>query len=109
MNRFNKKKSVFMFLRKLKLSLLAFLILLLLFLYGINTVSTTTKDKQRESLETAINRNIIHCYAVEGTYPPSLAYMEEHYGLTYDKDLFFVDYQAIGANILPDVTIITKQ
>lgn len=109
MNRFNKKKSVFMLMRKIRISLFAFLILIFLFLHGIGSVSSTTKDKQRESLETAINRNIIHCYAVEGTYPPSLSYMEEHYGLTYDKNLFFVDYQAIGANILPDVTIITKQ
>ena len=28
--------------------------------------------------------------------------------LTYDEDLFFVDYQTVGANIYPDVTIIEK-
>ena len=26
----------------------------------------------------------------------------------YDEDLFFVDYQTVGANIYPDVTIIEK-
>ena len=35
-----------------------------------------------------------------------LEYLESHYGLTYDHDLFFVDYQAIGSNIMPDVTIV---
>ena len=53
-------------------------------------------------------RNITYCYAVEGSYPESLDYLKEHYGLTYDEDRFFVDYQVIGANILPDVTIIEK-
>ena len=38
-----------------------------------------------------------------------LSYMEEHYGLTYDKDLFFVDYQPIGSNIRPDVTVISRK
>ena len=66
-------------------------------------------SKQQESLETALARDITHCYAVEGFYPPSLSYMEEHYGLTYDKDLFFVDYQPIGSNIRPDVTVISRK
>ena len=63
---------------------------------------------QKESLESALIRNITYCYAVEGSYPESLDYLKEHYGLTYDEDRFFVDYQVIGANILPDVTIIEK-
>ena len=64
------------------------------------------------SLKNRINPgsiSIVNCYCVEGTYPPSLSYLTEHYGLTYDKDLFFVDYQAIGSNIFPDVTVIRKE
>ena len=34
--------------------------------------------------------------------------LKAHYGLTYDENLFFVDYQTVGANIYPDVTIIEK-
>ena len=32
--------------------------------------------------------------------------MEEHYGLSYDKDLFFVDYQPVAANIRPDYFVL---
>ena len=67
------------------------------------------RNRQKESLENAITRSITHCYAVEGSYPASLDYLKENYGLTYDEDLFFVDYQTIGSNILPDVTIIEKE
>ena len=48
----------------------------------------------------------MQCYALEGTYPPNLQYLEEHYGLTYDKKRFYVDYLAIGSNFFPDVTVI---
>lgn len=90
------------------LSIGAFLIVLLLFLQGIDSLSDNTVKRQKEALENAITRNITYCYAVEGTYPESLSYLKEHYGLVYDEERFYVDYRTSGANILPDVTIIEK-
>lgn len=107
MNRFETEKhrhKVHFF----SLPALAFLLLFFLFVQGIKSVSDTTLEKQAESLRTAVDRSIVQCYAVEGTYPPSLSYLEEHYGLTYDKDLFFIDYQVYASNIFPDVTILRK-
>lgn len=83
-------------------------IVLLIFYLLINTVSSTTVSKQEESLRRAINRDIIHCYALEGYYPPSLDYLEEHYALTYNKDLFIIDYHPLGANIKPEYTILNN-
>ena len=82
-----------------------FAAILVLFLYGISYVSSSTGDRQEASLINAMERNIVHCYALEGFYPPSLNYIEEHYGLTYDETMFIVDYQPIGTNIYPDFTI----
>lgn len=42
-------------------------------------------------------------------YPPSLKYLEEHYGLTYDRGRFLIDYQSVGANLMPEVTILSIQ
>jgi len=108
MNRFQQKAEKSIHFRMFKLPLLAFCLLLFLFLYALSSVSKMTIEKQQESLETAINRDIIHCYVVEGSYPSNLNYMESHYGLTYDKDLFFVDYQPIASNIRPNVTVIQR-
>jgi len=108
MNRFGKKKNGFLKYISNKLVFLVFLALFIVFLYGISTLNSTTKEKQLESLETAVNRSIVQCYAVEGTYPPSLDYLETHYGLIYDKDEFFVDYISIGANLMPDVVVLEK-
>ncbi|WP_318583936.1 hypothetical protein [[Clostridium] scindens] len=56
-----------------------------------------------------MTRSITQCYAVEGNYPESLDYLKKSYGLHYDEDKFFVDYQPLGSNIMPDVTIIKKE
>jgi len=85
-----------------------FAVILVIFLYGISYVGSSTGERQEASLTKAMERNIVHCYALEGFYPPSLEYMEEHYGLIYDKDMFIVDYQPIATNLYPDFTIIRK-
>ncbi len=65
-------------------------------------------DRQEDALRTAMERDIMHCYSVEGFYPPSLDYIKEHYALTYDSSKYLVDYQPIGNNIYPNYTIIRK-
>lgn len=81
---------------------------LLLFTLSINQVSQDTRQRQRETLERAIRRDVAYCYAMEGAYPESLAYLKENYGLIYDEDYFFVDYQVSGANLFPDITILER-
>lgn len=108
-NRFSSKKNIFSFLSHIRLIYILCPVILLVFMLGLSSIEETAVDKQRESLETALTRNITHCYAVEGYYPPSLAYLEENYGLTYDKDLFFVDYQPVASNMRPNVTIILRK
>lgn len=108
MNRFGRERRSIAILKKLHLSIIAFIVLIMIALNGLQDVSEKTSESQRESLESALERSISHCYALEGTYPPSLDYIKEHYGLIYDENRFFVDYQSIGSNIMPDVTIIEK-
>ena len=88
-------------------ALLPFLIAAL-FVVSIRSFGTYTADKQLESLENALHRDIIQCYAIEGIYPPSLTYLEEHYGLTYDETRFFIDYHQVAGNLYPDVTILER-
>ena len=81
-------------------------VLLISFWYLASSVKGSTSTLQEESLRDAINRDVLHCYALEGYYTPSLEYLEEHYGLKYDKSTFAVNYQPIASNIRPDVTIL---
>ena len=88
------------------LSMLIFAAIILLFYFAVDASGKSTIEKQQESLENALERDIVQCYAIEGMYPPDLPYLENHYGLTYDKTMFFVDYQPIASNLYPDVTVI---
>lgn len=106
--RYGKKKNFIQRINGLALSVVAFIVIIFVFIFVIADISEDTDDRRQQALETAIERSIVSCYCIEGTYPPSLDYIVEHYGLTYDSDMFFVDYQAIGSNILPDVTVIRK-
>ncbi|WP_026652056.1 hypothetical protein [Butyrivibrio proteoclasticus] len=87
-------------------SIFIFVGILVLFFTGISLAGKNSIEKQQESLESAIARDIVQCYSIEGRYPPSLEYLQEHYGLTYDDETFFVDYRPIGSNLYPDVTVI---
>lgn len=85
---------------------IVFLLVLLLLILGANRIASNDNLNGAAVLSEAIERNMVHCYATEGFYPPSVEYMEEHYGLIYDHDKYRVDYEVIGNNILPDFTII---
>ena len=106
MNRFRSHTPISLNIIWKFFSLLLVLTLFIFFFQGIHTVDHTTSEEQVKSLEQSIRRSVVQCYAVEGTYPPSLDYLKEHYGIFYDSDLFYVDYTSIGSNIMPDTTII---
>lgn len=106
MNRFRSHTTLSLnFIWKIFSTLLV-LCFFFFFFQGVQTVDSTTSEEQAKSLEQAIRRSVVQCYAVEGTYPPSLDYLKQHYGVFYDSSLFYVDYTAIGSNIMPDITII---
>ena len=89
-------------------TVLFFFAVLGLFLYGMGQVDSGAVRNQEQVLEEAVNRDVTLCYAREGRYPESVKYLEDHYGLTYDKDTFSVKYQLRGSNIRPCVTVIRK-
>lgn len=84
----------------------AVLLVVVLLLGGFDSRSDTQAG---EVLADAIERDITACYALEGTYPPSLDYIKQNYGLRYDEDRFYVDYQPVAENIRPSYTILEKE
>lgn len=106
MNYFSVKKEKTPFLTYVPMILL--IMVLGFFVLFSNSFSQANLDHEKQLLEQALDRSITQCYALEGTYPPNLDHLKEHYGLTYNEEHFFVDYQYIGGNLRPDVTIITR-
>lgn len=81
---------------------------LLLFVCAADNISAANDSREEEIISSALERSITQCYALEGAYPPNLAYLCDHYGFTYNQDHYFIDYQYIGSNLRPDVTIIKR-
>lgn len=105
-NRFEKKSRIT--LTRIWSVFSGFLVAIALCLFFVSTdnMEENTQTQQIQHLEQVVKQDILQCYAIEGTYPPDLNYLETHYGLTYDKKKFYIDYISIGSNIFPDVTII---
>ena len=95
-------------LRNLLLSLGFFLAIFFSCIFCLNLISRESSEEEIATLKQAILKSVAHCYAIEGTYPESLEELKEEYGITYDSDKYFVDYQIWGENIMPDITIIKK-
>ncbi|MCI8466163.1 MAG: hypothetical protein HFI63_09995 [Lachnospiraceae bacterium] len=108
MNRFGEKRGR-RSLPGVLLPLVLFLAVLYLAFLGISSISDTTAQKEMEGLEQTVYREIVHCYASEGYYPSSIEYLKEHYGLSWNEDRYWIDYQPIGSNLMPDVTVVMKQ
>lgn len=108
MNRFEDislKKRIF---QSVNFSIVFFLAIIIVFIIGVSRFADSSVNDDRRILTEAVGRDIIHCYAVEGMYPPSLQYMEDNYGLTYDHSKYIVDYEIFGSNIMPTVRIIER-
>lgn len=86
-----------------------FMILVLgVFVLFANSMTSSNVEREKEILKNAIDRSVTQCYALEGVYPCDLTYLEKNYGLLYNKEQFYVDYQYIGGNLRPDITIIER-
>ncbi|MDD5823993.1 MAG: hypothetical protein PUD55_06230 [Firmicutes bacterium] len=105
MLRFGAKKQSNLLLRLLT-PVLTFIIGIAAFSYVSDNMAAGTVEKQQATLEDAVRSSAVYCYSIEGAYPDSVEYLEENYGLTYDKDTFFVGYRLQGGNIMPEVTVI---
>lgn len=108
-NIFLKKNNILKKFQFQSFFIVTIIFILLLFIYSITLLGKKNDERQRIELEKNLRKNIVHCYAVEGTYPPNLTYLQEHYGFYYDKNRFFIDYNSIGSNLIPDITIIDKE
>lgn len=100
------KKNTTHRVRNCILSLLLLVGFLCLILLGVQEVSSRAGEEQLHALDQAIRHATIQCYAIEGRYPPSVAYLEEHYGIFIDHEKYYVFYSGFASNIMPDITVI---
>ena len=98
-----KQKSL---LPGILISALFFAAVLTLFLQSVDRLRERTQADRLNALTDAIHRASVQCYSIEGRYPPSVEYLEEHYGIVIDHERYNVFYDGWASNIMPDITVL---
>ena len=65
-------------------------------------------EQSARSMRTAILDTALQCYAIEGAFPASLSYLEEHYGLVINKADYLVTYECYADNVSPSVVVVPR-
>ena len=71
-------------------------------------VAAALRDQGAASVREAVLRAASQCCAVEGSYPHNLSYLEEHYGLTVNREDYAVIYEAYASNVAPSVVVVPR-
>lgn len=82
-----------------------FLAIALLFVFALASASHRNAAEETEALDRALRRAIVTCYAVEGKYPPDLAYLYQNYGVAVDESRYAVFYDVFASNVMPSVSV----
>lgn len=85
------------------------LALLSVAVWGLGRLQQDLVQRGAAALRSTVQQRAVQCYAVEGAYPQSLAYLEENYGLRINRQRYIVAYEVFAPNLLPDVTVLVKQ
>lgn len=75
---------------------------------GLGISGAQARQQGALTLQQSVMDCALQCFAIEGAYPQTLAYLEEAYGLTIDHDSYTVIYDAFAANVPPVVTVVAK-
>lgn len=77
-------------------------------LVAAGNVSSRQEAESLKQMQDSIQKAVLNCYAIEGSYPATIDYMEEHYGLQIDHDRYDVFYEIFADNVMPEITVVSK-
>ncbi|MFR9255497.1 MAG: hypothetical protein ACLVJ6_08355 [Merdibacter sp.] len=66
------------------------------------------QNEEAQLIEQRIEQAAVLCYALEGSYPDEVSYLEQNYGVVIDHAKYNVFYQSLGSNLKPGVAVYRK-
>ena len=84
------------------------LVMIALVMYGLRQTEVSSKAEGLRILEESIRRAVVTCYSVEGSYPESVAYIEENYKIHIDRTKYNVHYEIFASNLMPDIMVMER-
>lgn len=75
---------------------------------ALNIIVPNISSQGTVSLRHAIMQSANQCYAIEGSYPYNLEYLENNYGLVVNHDDYAITYEVFADNVAPSVVVVEK-
>lgn len=75
---------------------------------GAGAARASAVAQGAQSVREVVLRSAAQCCAVEGSYPSTIEYLEEHYGLAVNHDDYAITYEAYASNVAPSVTVVPR-
>ena len=94
------------FWRRLLPAVVLLLAIVAAFLLFTQVLSVKADAESLAVAEQGLRRAAVECYALEGSYPRSVDYLAEHYGVDLDENRFIVHYEYIASNLMPEITVL---
>lgn len=98
-----KKDLDFNLISKTILSTIIFSTVVIVFL-SVGKLDNSNSLKEEENIKKIINKALVQCYALEGSYPTSIDYLVK-YGVLFNKEKYLYYYEPFGQNI-PSVILV---
>lgn len=95
--------------KSIMLLLIVLIFVVVWFLAAAGNVDAGQQEAGRQQLEDALRRAAVACYAAEGIYPPTVDYLQEHYGIQIDRQRYYVFYEVFAENVMPQITVLSAQ
>lgn len=75
---------------------------------AVNLLFPNISSQGTISLKHAILQSANQCYAIEGSYPYNLEYLENNYGLVVNRSDYSITYEVFADNVAPNVVVVEK-
>ena len=90
---------------KIVLSVVLVMAVVIWFAVAAGNTASGQLEAGRRQLEDALRRGAAACYAAEGIYPPTVEYLQAHYGIQIDREKYHVFYEVFAENLMPQITV----
>ena len=89
-------------------AILIFIALIVAFVFLVNNITGKGNGRELEIIRDAVKNAALTCFAVEGMYPEDLAYLREHYNLSYNEERYIVYYRPFATNLMPTIKVVER-
>lgn len=87
------------------IAVITFFVILIMVWNSFGLLQERSQTQSLRAVQTAVERAVMQCYALEGAYPPNLEYLQDHYGLIINEERYAYLYEVVGENIHPIIDV----